>query len=65
MLSGPSFRLDFVFSTEAVVQRCSVKKAFLEVSQNSRENASARASFLIKFTFEEFLRTPFLQNTYG
>ena len=34
--------------TEAVAQRCSVKKAFLEISQNSQENTSARVSFLIK-----------------
>ena len=34
--------------TEAVVQRCSVKKVFLEISQNSQENACARVSFLIK-----------------
>ena len=26
------------FITEAVVQRCSVKKLFLEISQNSQEN---------------------------
>ena len=36
-----------VFS-EAVA-RCSVKKVFLEISQNSQENTCARASFLIKF----------------
>ena len=29
---------------EAVVQRCSVKKVFLEISQNSQENACARVS---------------------
>ena len=34
--------------TEAVAQRCSVKKVFLEVSQNSHENTCARVSFLIK-----------------
>ena len=34
--------------TEAVAQRCSVKKVFLEISQNSQENTSARVSFLIK-----------------
>ena len=34
--------------TEAVVQRCSVKKIFLEISQNSQEHTSARVSFLIK-----------------
>ena len=33
---------------EAVVQRCSVKKAFLKISQNSQENTCARVSFLIK-----------------
>ena len=34
--------------TEAVAQRCSVRKVFLEISQNSQENTSARVSFLIK-----------------
>ena len=34
--------------SEAVVQRCSVKKVFLEISQNSQQNTCARASFLIK-----------------
>ena len=33
---------------EAVVQRCYVKKVFLEFSQDSRENTRARVSFLIK-----------------
>ena len=33
---------------EALVQRCSVKKMFLEISQNSQENTCARVSFLIK-----------------
>ena len=33
---------------EAVVQRCSVIKVFLEISQNSQENTCARVSFLIK-----------------
>ena len=33
---------------EAVVQRCSLKKVFLEVSPNSQENTRARVSFLIK-----------------
>ena len=35
-------------NTEAVVQRCSLKKVFLENSQNSKENTCARVSFLIK-----------------
>ena len=33
---------------EAVVQNYSVKKVFLEISQNSHENTSARVSFLTK-----------------
>ena len=33
---------------EAVVQRCSVKKVFLEISQNSQENTCTRVSFSIK-----------------
>ena len=37
-----------IFFREAVVQRCSVKKMFLEISQNSQENNLARISFLIK-----------------
>ena len=33
---------------EAVPQRCSIKKVFLEISQNAQENTCARVSFLIK-----------------
>ena len=33
---------------EAVLQRCSLKKVFLETSQNSQENTCAIVSFLIK-----------------
>ena len=35
-------------SREAVAQRCSVKKVFIEISQQSQENTCARVSFLIK-----------------
>ena len=38
--------------TEAVVQRCSVKKVFLEISQNSQGNTCARVSFLKKLQAE-------------
>ena len=38
----------FYFTSEAVVRRCSVKKVFLEISQNSQENTCARVSFLVK-----------------
>ena len=50
------------------------KKGFLKISQNSLENACARASFLKKrrlwhkcfpVNFAKFLRIPFLQNTSG
>ena len=34
--------------SEAVVQRCSVQKVFLDILQNSQESAFARVSFLIK-----------------
>ena len=34
--------------TEVVVRRCSIKKVFLEISQNSQENSCARNYFLIK-----------------
>ena len=36
-----------VLRTKAVVQRSSVKKMFLEISQNSQENICARVSFVI------------------
>ena len=56
---------------EAVVRRCSVKKVFLQISQNPQENTCARVSFLIKlkaeacnFVKKETLRTSFLQNTF-
>ena len=37
-----------MYNSEAVTQRLSVKKLFLEISQNSPENTCVRASFLIK-----------------
>ena len=36
------------FKEKEVVQRSSVKKVFLEISQNLQENACVRVSFLIK-----------------
>ena len=60
-----------VIWAEAVVQRCSVKKVFLNISQNSQENTFAWLStrnFIKKETLVqvfycelfEILRTPFL-----
>ena len=37
-----------MLESEAVAQRCSVKKVFLEITQNSQENTCARDSFLNK-----------------
>ena len=37
-----------ITSTEAVVQRSSVKKIFLEISQDCQESTCARVSFLIE-----------------
>ena len=36
------------FHFYAIVQRCSVKKVLLEISENSQENTCARVSFSIK-----------------
>ena len=38
--------------TEAVAQRCSVKKVFLQISQNPQENTHARVSFARKMQAE-------------
>ena len=52
--SEPIFPFPFITShpyislPEAVVRRCSVKKVFSEMSQNSQENTCARVSFLVK-----------------
>ena len=62
-------------------QRCSRKKVFVEILQNSQENTCARASFLslrsatllkkrlwrrcFPANFVKLLRTPFLQNISG
>ena len=57
-----------VLFTEVVVQRCPVKKVFLEILQNLQKNTCARVSFLMKkklwhrcfpVNFVKFLRTPF------
>ena len=45
---GDKFLGKFLFCAEAVAQSCSVKKVFLEISQNAHENTCARFSFLIK-----------------
>ena len=37
-----------IYFPEAVVQRCSVKTVFLEISQNSQEHTCVKVSFLLK-----------------
>ena len=69
----------YLLFLEAVVQRCSVKKVFLGISQNSQETTCVRglrpATLLnrlnrLRFScfplnFAKFSKTPFLQNTFG
>ena len=66
--SGGCFWVYFLHAV-AVAWRCSVKKVFLEILQNSRESTCARVSFLLKkrlchrcfpVNFSKFVRTPFL-----
>ena len=40
--------IHLITHTEAVAQRYSIKKVFLEMSQKSQENTCARVSLLIK-----------------
>ena len=57
--------------TEAVIQRCSVKKVFLEISQKSQENTCPKVSdkrlchMCFPVNLAMFLRTSFSQNTFG
>ena len=51
-----------------VARRCSVKKVFFEISQNSQENTCARVSFLIKLTLAQVFSCEFCEiskNTYS
>ena len=44
--------------SEADVQRCSVKKVFLEISQNSQENTCARHSGVSQIIKERCIENP-------
>ena len=71
-LSIQTWNVRIEIYTEAVV-RCSVKKVFLQITQNSQENTCTRVSFLIKLqkkrlwrwcfpvNFAKFLRTSFFK----
>ena len=43
-----------VKNTETAAQRCSMKKEFLTILQNSQENTCTGVSFLIKFQAETY-----------
>ena len=43
-------------TTKAVTERCSEKKMFFEILQNSQKNACARVSFLIKLQEAQLLK---------
>ena len=48
-----------IFTKEVVVQTCSVKKVFLDISQNLQESTCPRDSFLKKFIKKETLAQVF------
>ena len=60
--------ISVLYLSKAVGRICFVKKAFLEISQNSQVNTCARVCFLkrriqrrcFSVNFAKFLRTPFL-----
>ena len=53
------------FFMEAVVQRCSVKKVFLKILQNSQANTCARGSFLIKLQACNFIKKESLAQVFS
>ena len=58
-----TFWISFIRSSH---YRCSIKKVFLNIWQNSQENTCARVSFSVKLKvwgIASFLRAPFLRNT--
>ena len=52
-------------NSEAVAQRCSVKKMFLEISQNSQESTFAGVSFLIKLQACNFIKNETLAQVFS
>ena len=57
---APSSTTFYRKGSEVVTRRCSVKKQFLKLSQNSRENTCIGApTQVFPANLAEFLRTPF------
>ena len=48
-------------ASEAVAQRCSVKKVFLEISKNSQENTCASCNFIKKETLTQVFSCEFFE----
>ena len=63
--NSTSVLLNFFMNLEAVAQTCSIRKVFLEISQNSQGNTCARVSFLITLQASGIGVFLFLQNTSG
>ena len=74
------YRIGLSRFSEAVIPRCSVKKMFLKIWQNSQENTCARVvrvpqpptplrkrlrNRYFAINFVKFLRMPFFKNTFG
>ena len=60
-LFANQIELNLFDTSEAVARRCSVKKVFLEISQNSQENTCAIVSFLIKLQASDLRPTTLLK----
>ena len=51
------------FYLEAVVRRCSIKKLFIKISQNSQENTCTRVFFFFKGEFCEVFKNTYFYRT--
>ena len=63
-LSSILLDVSFLLS-EVVSPMCSIKKTFLEISQNSRENNCARVSFSIKLQAFNFIKKETLPQVFS
>ena len=62
---SPLFLIPFPYS-EAATEGVPCKKVFFKILQNSQENTCGRVFFSrFPVNFAKFLRTSFLQNTFG
>ena len=53
------------YEAEAAVRRCSVKKVFSEISQNSQENTCPRVSFIITLQASNFIKKQILTKVFS